>query len=123
MKSQITTKETSVYRHYDSDNILLYIGISQDFLSRTFMHKRSAHWWRQIATIKVEHFSAREDAEIAEKLAIIKERPIFNTTYSTDPLLPQKKITRWHDGIRPRNKVTIIYPDEYGIESKAELLT
>ena len=108
-----TLGPTSLYRHYDKDGILLYVGISLNFLTRTDTHSNFAQWWNLIATIKVAHYASRDIAEDAERRAIINEKPIFNITYSTDPLLPRiTKVRRPDIFGRPRWRTITTYPKE-----------
>ena len=71
-----------VYRHFNSDGCLLYIGSSKDILSRTAQHNERADWFHEISTITIEHFSSVDDARIAEKTAIEREHPKYNQIYA-----------------------------------------
>ena len=66
-----------LYRHFDENDRLLYVGISVDALSRTIQHKRSA-WWGEVATITIQRFATRDEALRAEAEAIRCERPKHN---------------------------------------------
>lgn len=68
----------SLYRHFDADHNLLYVGVSVVPLNRTLQHEKSKDWFGEVSMIKVEHFACREDALRAEKAAISKERPLYN---------------------------------------------
>lgn len=67
----------SLYRHFDKDGNLFYIGISLSAIQRLSQHRRS-RWFDEIASIKIEKFKSRQDAARAEMIAIRTERPIFN---------------------------------------------
>jgi predicted GIY-YIG superfamily endonuclease len=69
---------SSVYRHFDKDDNLLYVGRSVNPLARLGMHKYQSDWFDQIATVKIERFDAHEDAVKAEEIAIRVEKPIHN---------------------------------------------
>lgn len=71
-----------LYRFYDADNVLLYVGITADLPTRFRNHSRKP-WWHDIGRMTVEHFSCRFDVLAAEKLAIASERPLYNSTYNT----------------------------------------
>lgn len=77
---------TSLYKHYDAQNRLLYVGISKSHLLRLHNHSRKAVWISQIARIDIKQFGSREDALRAEKVAIKKERPIYNVVHNEEPL-------------------------------------
>lgn len=71
--------KTTVYRFFDAEDRLLYVGMSVNALARLLQHKSTAAaWFWDVARISVEHFDTRSDATHAEALAISKERPIHN---------------------------------------------
>lgn len=74
----------ALYRHFDADGRLLYVGISRSVTARLTQHSESP-WDHLIARIEVERFPTREEAEAAERAAIRSERPIHNRTHNTDP--------------------------------------
>lgn len=67
-----------LYRMFDADDRLLYVGMTASVETRLPEHRRSKSWWAQVATIKLEHFDCRADVEQAETLAIRSESPLFN---------------------------------------------
>lgn len=69
---------TQLYRHFDKDDVLLYVGISLSALVRLNQHRITSDWFDQITTIRVETFSSRQEALKAERLAIQTERPFYN---------------------------------------------
>lgn len=77
------SRDAAVYRHFDAEGRLLYIGCTSDLLRRTLAHERRSHWFDQIAVIKVERFKSVEDAVAAETRAILAERPIHNVHGNT----------------------------------------
>lgn len=68
---------TCLYRHFDKDGVLLYVGVSMSPLLRTSAHKRS-RWHKAIYCIKLTHFDTPSEAYAAEEIAIKSEMPIFN---------------------------------------------
>jgi hypothetical protein len=72
--------ETELYRHFNSDDVLLYVGITgEPVMRRVQGHRGRSSWFREISYIKLEHFQTRALAEIAEQIAILVERPLYNT--------------------------------------------
>ena len=69
---------THLYRHYDFDGKLLYVGVSNNVIGRWATHKSKNPWADQVAVITVDHYPTREAAENAEADAILAERPRFN---------------------------------------------
>lgn len=74
----IAAGATQLYRHFDREGRLLYVGISLSTIARLSSHKNAAPWFDQIATITVEHFPTRRLALIAELRAIRDEQPAHN---------------------------------------------
>ncbi len=70
--------ETALYRHFNADGALLYVGISASLLARQASHMLRSHWSRHIATITIERFQTREAALEAEAAAIVAEKPRHN---------------------------------------------
>lgn len=77
------TGPTDLYRQYDKDENLLYIGISINARARHVQHKVSSEWVAEVATIRIENYSTRADAEKAEREAIANERPLYNSQHAT----------------------------------------
>ncbi|WP_208903947.1 GIY-YIG nuclease family protein [Streptomyces incarnatus] len=75
---------TALYRLYDAEDTLLYVGIAGDPRSRWAQHARDKRdtWWPQVHTRDVEWFDTREMAEEAELAAILAERPRHNAVGS-----------------------------------------
>jgi excinuclease UvrABC nuclease subunit len=69
---------TELYRHFDKDGRLLYVGIAMTAVKRASEHRRNSGWWGQIARIEIERFESRELALAAELEAIRAENPIHN---------------------------------------------
>lgn len=75
-------KETALYRHFDANDELLYVGVSVNPFERTGEHKLKSRWFKKITTIKIEWYENRDDAEDAEFLAIRDEKPKYNRTHN-----------------------------------------
>ena len=69
---------TDLYRHFDAQGVLLYVGISYGFLARLSQHRKKAPWYDQITSVTVEKCTSREDALARETLAIATEKPLYN---------------------------------------------
>jgi predicted GIY-YIG superfamily endonuclease len=70
--------KTTLYRYFDSDNRLLYVGVSGDNTKRQSQHRRSSFWFGEIMSATFEHYDSREDALEAEAQAIKREHPMHN---------------------------------------------
>lgn len=80
----MTTLDTpqALYRFYNRDGRLLYVGITGDIGVRWRAHNKRKPWWTEVATCTVEHFATRADAEAAEITAIRTERPLYNVAHN-----------------------------------------
>jgi len=67
-----------LYRHFDGDGNLLYVGISINPFKRLDEHKHSSQWFDFVKNVTIEFFDNREEALRAETTAIAKEKPIYN---------------------------------------------
>lgn len=80
--SDMVNRRTCVYRAYDADQRLLYVGISVNLDGRLSKHHSSA-WWPAVVEIAVQWFEGREAAKAAERRAISEEHPIYNVSRPT----------------------------------------
>lgn len=71
-------KKAAVYRQFDENGRLLYVGKSVNLLARIAEHFRDAAWRQDVAYITVEWFDTEDEALRAEAMAIYSERPIHN---------------------------------------------
>jgi len=71
-----------LYRHYDPSGDLLYVGTSLQLQDRHGRHLKEASWRNMISFILIEPFETREQAIVAEKIAIRDEFPRFNVVHN-----------------------------------------
>lgn len=88
-------QKTSLYRHFDAEGRLLYVGVSCHFSSRTLQHMRDSHWYFDIVRIEIEHFPNRMRAERAEAIAIRDENPLHNVWQ--EAIIDMKDIEEFED--------------------------
>jgi predicted GIY-YIG superfamily endonuclease len=74
-------EQTFIYRCYNSDNQLLYVGIAGDVTLRMERHQKSA-WFDQVDRIDLELYPDRWEALRQEECAIKHERPIVNVIHN-----------------------------------------
>lgn len=75
---------TALYRHFNKDGVLLYVGITLRVIDRLAQHSNQSCWYDQIAYIKVEYFETRDEAIKAEQLVIVREKPLFNKQFNPE---------------------------------------
>lgn len=73
-----------VYRIYDDEQTLLYIGSSSNPMDRLGGHEQQSRWWEFACDMTVDAAGSRHDAYDAERAAIIAEQPLFNLNGTTD---------------------------------------
>jgi predicted GIY-YIG superfamily endonuclease len=78
------THKTTLYRAFNSQDELLYVGISYDFLSRLKEHRHTSKWHKLAVKVTLEHFDTRQEAEQSELQAIQNEKPLFNKKDNED---------------------------------------
>lgn len=76
--------KTALYRHFDKDGSLLYIGVAKDLHARTSQHSDASAWFDQVSTTEVQYFASRKEALDAEAVAIRAERPKHNKQHNPD---------------------------------------
>lgn len=75
-----------LYRFFDAEGTLLYVGISLNAAARASQHSKGKPWWPQVVRMDVEHFGpiTRRNMERAEKAVIRLERPLHNVVHNMD---------------------------------------
>lgn len=77
----------ALYRMYDADGALLYIGVSLNVAQRMGQHRAEKPWWTDIARIDLEHHVSRRAVLQAEQRAILSEGPLYNVALVPRPAL------------------------------------
>jgi len=71
-------REHTLYRLFDVNDELLYVGITFMPGNRFTQHRREKLWWREVARQELTTYPNREAAADAERDAIANEQPIHN---------------------------------------------
>lgn len=112
---------TTLYRYFDSDDVLLYVGISLNAILRLAQHSYSgAEWTARIARSTFNHFSTRSEALAAEKAAIKNEKPLFNVVHNK-PIKEKKEPAKRDRAIY--DEITVYEPIEKCYASGGVLLS
>ena len=90
--SDMVRQPTCVYRFYDAEGVLLYVGLTMRFKERLSAHKRR-DWWHLVSRCDVEWFDGREPAKTAEREAIATEDPTYNITRPANAGIEIRDIT------------------------------
>lgn len=90
---------TTLYRLYDADGVVLYIGIAGNPGKRFEQHAKDKAWWSQVSTIRLDHYAGRALALAAETAAIRSERPRHNIVgLPTGPVAVESNDGPWMVG-------------------------
>lgn len=72
------TWEHVLYRFYDEDGVLLYVGVTNSIENRFRWHAANQPWWPEVADCRPAFYPNRASVERAEYDAIRYERPRYN---------------------------------------------
>lgn len=70
--------KTALYRHFNSDGCLLYVGITDGLSVRDKAHAATSSWHADVVRSETEWFNDRAAARAAETKAILQEKPLHN---------------------------------------------
>lgn len=101
-------KPGTLYRFFDADGNLLYVGASSNAPARLEQHRRDKSWWSQVASCTMEHYEHRYLAVAAEVHAIREEKPRHNKSEGTFEGRPVERITE--EECERRRMLRTMYP-------------
>lgn len=77
---------TALYRHFDVDGVLLYVGITCDFEGRDKQHQHRSKWREFVFSTTIQWCLSRQHALDLERVAIFHESPKFNVSHNNTPV-------------------------------------
>ena len=80
-QSYLKEKESWLYRFYNSEGELLYVGVTENFDRRFKEHRSSKDWWPEVSDVRLSR-SNLCDVRAAEQHAIVSERPLHNVMHN-----------------------------------------
>lgn len=95
-------KSQTLYRFWDSKDVLLYVGISVRPWERWKQHRGEKPWWEEVARVTLENFPTRDDVLAAELRAIRTEEPRYNIAGVLSVENEQADDPAWDGVHRPR---------------------
>jgi predicted GIY-YIG superfamily endonuclease len=89
-----------LYKVYDQEDDLLYVGITKTGLQRISEHKgdREKRWTADISRVEIEHFPTRAEAVAAEIERIIELEPRYNVTFANQRPMRPAQLQTLKDG-------------------------
>lgn len=72
------TDETAVYRLYDADGRLLYVGMGRNPMGRWASHADQHAWWTDVARFEVTWYPTRREAAAEERRALREDDTVHN---------------------------------------------
>jgi predicted GIY-YIG superfamily endonuclease len=94
----------TLYRFFDPEGRLLYIGRTNDAASRMNAHRGDKSWWDESGHVALEHFATAPELAAAERRAIIAEKPLHNKVRyqgsGAKPLPPSRGLIAICEGCR-----------------------
>jgi len=76
------TEELLLYRFFDAEGVLLYVGLTYDLVQRFAQHSVERWWWGHWATVTATRYDSRAELEAAERKAIKSEKPLYNEVHN-----------------------------------------
>ena len=77
-KPKLAGRECYVYRLYDAESALLYVGVSTSWTSQMPVHWRRDAWIRGVRTMQVEEFPSAKEANARAVAIVTAEQPRYN---------------------------------------------
>lgn len=78
----MATNRNVLYRMFDSDGDLLYVGATTNLGMRIQHHAQTQPWWDEASEIKLQRFDTWEELARAEIKAIQEEDPTYNVIHA-----------------------------------------
>lgn len=92
---------TALYRWFDADDRLLYVGITYSLPNRQSSHAKRSSWSDFAVRATVERWPTRQEAEAYEVIAIREEHPLFNHQHNDTPEAQQRLVAYLIEQRRP----------------------
>ncbi|MEE1812618.1 GIY-YIG nuclease family protein [Streptomyces sp. BE133] len=77
-KARLAGRRAAVYRFFDSNEELLYLGITHNIDERWGTHERIQPWWLDVARREFTWYETRAEAEQIEASATVSEKPRYD---------------------------------------------
>jgi predicted GIY-YIG superfamily endonuclease len=78
---ELNKSPSALYRLYDSEDRLMYLGITMNPKRRFQQHGADKFWWHLVVRHEIEWHANRVLAAEAEHAAILSEKPVHDASY------------------------------------------
>lgn len=101
--------KTILYRYFNSNGVLIYVGVTGNMDNRHKQHKYSSHWFSKASSRSVKKYTSREEALAAEKEAIKSEEPLFNIEGNLKEVPESEYVSKYFlvNRLNPENKGSV----------------
>lgn len=113
-------ERTALYRLFNADDELLYVGITNSPETRWRHHKATQEWWPLVARKTVDWLDSRSEAAAAEIEAIHAEVPKHNLDHNINHKRPGPSVNDAPDGYGPdaiEKKITFFVENGFHAEA------
>lgn len=77
-----SSERTAVYRFFNGDGTLIYVGVTNDIPTRWRHHAKNKPWWPEVVEQRATWYPTREAALAVEDQVIVAESPTYNINSS-----------------------------------------
>lgn len=91
-------ERTAVYRFFNAEGALLYVGVTNDIAVRWKWHAKEQPWWPEVVEQRATWHPTRREALAAEDQAINMEAPLYNINASPGLSVTPGRAIRISDG-------------------------
>lgn len=102
-----------VYRQFDADGVLLYVGETGNPKQRQQNHRSSSAWGASIARTELVECENRDAARLLEAETIRSERPLYNSRHNPDGAAARARLAALRGPLLPPARVEP-EPNPYG---------
>lgn len=96
----MTETPYALYRYFDVEGQLLYVGITGNLAVRHSTHIARSRWMEFMASFTVERRRSLDEVRKAEREAIETERPLFNLRHNDTPGTAQRLLDYLGSAVR-----------------------
>jgi len=86
-----------VYKQYDEQNQLLYVGCTSAPRVRMALHRNNSPWFSKIDRVEIKAFTSKLEAVSEETRSIVKDQPKFNIAKKTRGYALKEKFQKLRD--------------------------